>query len=157
MVSFNALEQMNSKTLALIDADGGQYARTRAFEIARNLVESERSHLQVRMIPVDDQSSPAAGDAERGGQAMRPAGERRERLRRFGEIAGLVEDPAVERERLVGTNAISVRTFRADCEGLRPRQFDGDVRERAAFGETPILQRALVDLRRDRLGVQSRG
>jgi hypothetical protein len=88
---------------------------------------------------------------------MRPAGERRESLRPFNEIARFVEDPVVQRKRLIGANAVSVRSFRADCESLGPRQFDSDIFNRAAFGEIPIFERALVNLRRDRLSVQSRG
>ena len=87
---------------------------------------------------------------------MRSAGQRRQRLRSFDEIAGFVEDLAIERERLIGANAVSVRTSGADCEGLRPRQFDSDMFNRAAFSEIPILQRTFVNLRRDRLSVQSR-
>ena len=88
---------------------------------------------------------------------MRPARERRQSLRPFKEIARFVEDPAVQRERLIGANAVSVRSFRADCESLRPSQFDRDIFKRAPFGEIPIFERALVNLRRDRLSVQSRG
>ena len=76
MIPFNVLEQMNSKTLALIHANRGQHAWARAFEIARNLVGGEGSHSQVRMISVDDERAPGAGDAECRGQAMRPAGQR---------------------------------------------------------------------------------
>ena len=68
-----------------------------------------------------------------------------------------MEDPAFERERLIGADAVSVRTLRADRESLGPRQFDGDIFKRAAAGEIPIFERALVDLRRDELSVQSRG
>ncbi len=88
---------------------------------------------------------------------MHLAGQRRQRLRPFDEIAGLVEDPAVQRERLIGADAVSVGTFRADCESLRPRQFDRDIFKRAALGEIPIFERALVNLSRDRFSVQSRG
>ena len=44
MIPFNALEQMNSKTLALICADRGQHARPGALEIARNLAGIEGPH-----------------------------------------------------------------------------------------------------------------
>ncbi len=64
MIPFNMLEQMNSKTLALIHANGGQHAWAHAFEIARNLVGSESSHSQVRMISVDDERIARARDAE---------------------------------------------------------------------------------------------
>ena len=87
---------------------------------------------------------------------MRSAGQRRQRLRSFDEIAGFVEDLAIERERLIGADAIGIWTFRAHCESLRPRQFDSDMFNRAAFSEIPILQRTFVNLRRDRLSVQSR-
>ena len=39
---------------------------------------------------------------------MRLAGERRQRLRAFGKIAGFVQDFAFERERLIGADAIGV-------------------------------------------------
>ena len=87
---------------------------------------------------------------------MRLAGERGQRLRRLGEIAGLVEDPAFERERLIGADAVSVRTLRADGESLRPRQLNGHTFERSATREIPIFERALVDFGRDALSVQSR-
>ena len=64
MIPFNVLEQMNSKTLALIHANGGQHVWARALKIARNLVGSEGSHSQVRMISVDDERVAGAGDAE---------------------------------------------------------------------------------------------
>ena len=83
--------------------------------------------------------------------------ERGQGLRPFNEIARFVENPAIDRQRLIGADAVSVRTFLADCESLRPRQFDRDIFKRAAFGEISIFERALVNLRRDRLGVQSRG
>ena len=51
MIPFNALKQVNSQALALIDADGGQHAGTSAFEIARNLNRIEGSHSQVGVIP----------------------------------------------------------------------------------------------------------
>ena len=65
MIPFNVLEQMDSETLALVHANGGQHAWARAFEIARNLVGSEGSHSQVGMISVDDERVASAGDAER--------------------------------------------------------------------------------------------
>ena len=64
MIPFNVLEQVDSQTLALIHANGGQHAGARAFEIARNLVGSEGSHSQVRMISVDDENVARARDAE---------------------------------------------------------------------------------------------
>ena len=44
MIAFDALEQMNSKTLALIRADRRQHRGPGAFEIARNLARIEGSH-----------------------------------------------------------------------------------------------------------------
>ena len=44
MITFNALEQMNSKTFALIHADRAQHRRPGAFEIARNLSRIEGPH-----------------------------------------------------------------------------------------------------------------
>ena len=40
MIAFDVLEQVNSKTLALIHADRGQHAGPGAIEIARNLAGS---------------------------------------------------------------------------------------------------------------------
>ena len=73
MIAFNALEQVNSKTLALICADRGQDARPGALEIARNLPGIERPHSYIGVISVDDQRFPGARHAERGGQPMRLA------------------------------------------------------------------------------------
>ena len=73
MIPFNMLEQVNSETLALINADGRQHARSGALEITRNLTGIECPHSQVGMISVDDQRLPSAGDAEGRGQAMRLA------------------------------------------------------------------------------------
>src|SRR5580693_5534446 len=125
MVPFNALEQMNSETLALVHANGRQHAESSAFEIARNLFRSEGSHPQVRMISVDDQRLSASGDAESRGQAMRLARERGQRFRPFGEIAGLVEYPAFERERLIGADAVGIWAPRTDGKSLRLRQLNG--------------------------------
>ena len=91
------------------------------------------------MISVDDERLPTAGDAERRGQAVRLAGERRQSLRPFIEIARLVKDPVADHERLIGADAISVWTLRADRESLRPRQFDGDVCNRAASRTVRLL------------------
>ena len=88
---------------------------------------------------------------------MRPAGEGRQRLRPFIEIARLVKNPTIDGERLIGANAVSVRPLRADCESLRPRQFDSDIFNRAALSKIKLFERTLVDLRRDRLSVQSCG
>ena len=55
---------------------------------------------------------------------MRLAREFGERSRSLGEIARFVEDPAFERERLIGAQAISVRPQRADGERFGLRQLD---------------------------------
>ena len=57
---------------------------------------------------------------------------------------------------MVGADAVSVRTIRADRKRLGLGQFGGEIFERAAAGQIPIFERALVDLRRDGLNVQSR-
>src|SRR6202042_3954614 len=144
MIPINALEQMNSKTLALIGADRGQHARPGASEIARNLTGIECPHSYIGVISVDDQRSPSASDAECGRQPMRPARERGQRLRRFGEIAGLMENPTFEREGLIGADAVSVRTFGADRQRLRPGQLQSDVFKRAATCKISIFDSALV-------------
>ena len=107
------------------------------------------------MISVDDERLAGAGDAEGRGQAMRPAGERGQRFRRFGEIMRLVEDPAFERERLIGADAIGVRTLCADGERLRARQLESHAFERAAGRQVSVFDRALVDLGGDGARVQS--
>ena len=45
MIPFNALEQMNAKTLTLIPADGRQHGPPGALEIARN---PPRSRARIR-------------------------------------------------------------------------------------------------------------
>src|SRR5271156_7177503 len=130
MLSFDAIHEMSAETLDLIAADRRQRRRPGPIEIARNRDRIERPHSQVRVIAVDDQRLPAAGDAEGGGQAMRLARERGERSPSLIEIAGLVEDPALERERLIGAQAIGVRPDRADGERLGLRQFAGEALER---------------------------
>ena len=92
MIAFDVLKEMNSETLALINADGRQHARPGALEITRNLSWIECPHSQVRMISVDDQRFPSAGDAEGRSQPMRLAGQRSQRLRAFCQIPGLMED-----------------------------------------------------------------
>ena len=54
MIAFDVLKEVNSETLALINADGRQHARPGALEITRNLIRIECPHSQVRMISVDD-------------------------------------------------------------------------------------------------------
>ena len=54
---------------------------------------------------------------------MRLAGERRQRCA-LNQIARLVKDPAFERERLIGADAIGVRTLRADGKRLGLRQLE---------------------------------
>jgi|ERR1700722_4353883 hypothetical protein len=109
MIAFDVLKEVNSETLALINADGRQHTRPGAFEITRNLIRIEGSHSQVGMISVDDQRFPSASDAEGRGQAMRLPGQRSQRLRAFRQIARLMKDPAFERKRLIGADAVSVR------------------------------------------------
>ncbi len=87
---------------------------------------------------------------------MRLAGERRQRLRAFGKIARLVQDLAFERERLIGADAIGVRTLGADRKRLGLRQFESHTFERAPARQISIFDRALVDLGRDDLSVQTR-
>ena len=108
------------------------------------------------MISVDDQRSPSASDAEGRGQAMRLAGQRSQRLRAFGQIPRLMEDRAFKRERLIGADAVSVRTHRANRERLGFGQLDRQIFERPVAGEIPIFKAALVHLRRDGLRFQSR-
>src|SRR5208282_1110460 len=98
MLSFDAIHEMGAETLDLITADRRQRRRPGPIEIARNLNRIERPQSQVRVIAVDDQRLSGAGDAKGRGQAMRLARERPERSRRLVQIAGLVEDPALERE-----------------------------------------------------------
>ena len=64
MIAFDVLKEVNSETLALINADGRQHAPPGPLEITRNLIRIECPHSQVRMISVDDQRFPSAGDAE---------------------------------------------------------------------------------------------
>ena len=156
MIAFDVFKEVNSETLALINADGRQHTRPGAFEITRNLIRIEGSHSQVGMISVDDQRFPSASDAEGRGQTMRLAGQRGQRLRTFGQIPRLVEDPAFERERLIGADAVSVRTHRANRERLGFSQFDRQIFKRPVAGEISIFKSALVDLRRDGLRFQSR-
>ena len=156
MIAFDALKEMNSETLAVINADGRQHARPGAFEITRNLARIECPHSQIRMISVDDQRSPSASDAEGRGQAVRLPGQRSQCLRAFDQIARLVKDPAFERKRLIGADAVSVRTHRANRERLGLSQLDRQIFKRPVAGEIPIFKAALVDLRRDGLRFQPR-
>ena len=73
------------------------------------------------------------------------------------EIAGFVEDPALEGERLIGAQAIGVRPDRADGERLGLRQFAGETLERTAAREMPVFERPLVDLGGDDLRVKPDG
>ena len=139
MIAFDVLEQVNSEALALIHADGRQHARSGAIEITRNLIRIEGSHSQVGMISVDDQRLSSAGDAEGRGQAMRLAGQRGQRLRPFGQVAGLVKNPAFERERLIGADAMGVRTRRANRKRLGFGQLDGQIFKRPIAGEIAIF------------------
>ena len=50
-----------------------------------------------------------------------------------------MEDPAFERERLIGADAVSVRTHRADCERLGFGQLHSQIFKRAAAGEIAIF------------------
>ena len=156
MIPFNMLEKVNSKTFALIRANGRQHRRPGTLEITRNLIGIECSHSQVGMISVDDQRLPSAGDAERRGQAMCLARQRGQRLRPVGQIPRLMEDPALKRERLIGADAVSVGTHRANRERLGFGQLDRQIFERPVAGEIPIFESALVDLGRDGLRFQSR-
>src|SRR3984957_13390786 len=155
MIPFNALEQMNSKALALICADRGQHARPDALEIARNLTRIERPHSYIGMISVDDQRFPGAGDAERGGQAMRLAREQAQRLRGGVEIAGLVENLTFERERLISADAVGVRPVRAGCEGLGLSQFQSNLFNRAAARKMFAFDSTLVDIEGYKFSLQS--
>src|SRR3984957_11583184 len=110
MVPFNVLEQVNSKTLALIRANGRQHGRPGTFEIPRNLMRIESPQSYVGVISVDDQRLAGSGHAERGGQAMRLARQCSQRLRGFSEIRRFMEDASLERERLIGADAIGVGT-----------------------------------------------
>ena len=87
---------------------------------------------------------------------MRLAGQCGQCFRPFGQIARLVKNPAFERERLIGTDAVSVRTQRANRERLGFGQLDGQILKRPVAGEIPIFESALVDLGRDALSLQSR-
>ena len=87
---------------------------------------------------------------------MRLAGQRGQRLRPFGQIAGLVKNPAFERERLIGADAIGMRPLTADRKRLGLRQLRGQIFERSTAGQISIFNRALVDLGRDGLGFQPR-
>jgi hypothetical protein len=156
MIAFNVLEQVNSETFALIRADGGQHRPPRTLEIPRNLVRIEGPQSYVGMISVDDQGLPGPGDREGRGQAMRLAGQGGQGLRRLDEIGGLMKDAPVERKRLIGADAIGVRTRGADCERLGPRQLQGQIFQRAPVRQISIFDRALVDSRRHALGLQSR-
>ena len=68
-----------------------------------------------------------------------------------------MEDPALEREGLIGAQAIGVRPDRADGERLGLRQFAGEALERTAAREMPVFERPFVDLGGDDLRVKSDG
>ena len=87
---------------------------------------------------------------------MRLPGQRSQRLRALGQIPGLMEDRAFERKRLIGADAVSVRTHRADRERLGFGQLDRQIFKRPIACEIPIFKAAFVDLRRDGLRFQSR-
>ena len=87
---------------------------------------------------------------------MRLPGQRSQRLRAFSQIARLVKDLAFKREGLIGADAVSVRTHRANRERLGFGQLDRQIFERSVAGEKPIFKPALVDLGRDGLRFQSR-
>ena len=87
---------------------------------------------------------------------MRLPGQRSQCLRAFGQIARLVKDPAFERKRLIGANAVSVRTQRANRKRLGFSQLDRQIFKRPIACEIPIFKAAFVDLRRDGLRFQSR-
>jgi hypothetical protein len=87
---------------------------------------------------------------------MRLPGQRSQRLRAFGQIPRLMEDPTFEREGLIGADAVSVRTFGADRQRLRLGQLQSDVFKRAATCKIPIFDSALVEIRGYTFSVQSR-
>ena len=149
------LEEMRAERFELIAADARQNARPGAIEIARNGRLIERAHRQLGGLRVHDERDAAERDAEGGGQTMRLARERGKRSPGLVEIARLVEDPALERERLIGAQAIGVRPRRADGKRLGSRQFKRKVFERTAAREMRVLQRTLVDFGGDDFGVKS--
>ena len=77
---------------------------------------------------------------------MRLAGQRGQRLRRLGEIAGLVENPTFERERLIGADAVGVRPVGTRCERLGLSQLQSYVFNRAATRKISVFDSALVDI-----------
>ena len=145
---------MGPKAFNLINSDARQHGGPGAIEIARNRHRIEISHLKVCVFAVDDQRLSEAGDAEGGRQPMRPARERGERLGGLGDIARLVDDASLERERLIRAQAIGVRPQRADGDGLGPRQLDRQTFKRTAGREMPIFEPALVDIGADNLRVK---
>ena len=66
MIAFDAIEQMGAKTFNLINPDAREHRGPGAIEIARNRSGIERPHSKARMILVDDERSPGAGDTEGG-------------------------------------------------------------------------------------------
>src|SRR5271167_236651 len=157
MLSLDAIHEMGAEALDLIAADRRQRRRSDPIEVTRNRNRIERPHLQVRVIAVDEERLPGTGDAERRGQAMRLARERSQRSLSLVQIARLVEYPALERERLVGAQAIGARSDRADGERLGLRQFSGETLERTAAREMLAFERPLVDLGGDHFRVKSDG
>src|SRR5271166_5324010 len=97
---------MGAKPFNLINSDAQKHRGPGSIEIARNRNGIEPPHSKVRVIAVNDERLSRAGDAESRRQTMCLAGEFGERLGGLGETARLVDDPALERERLIRAQAI---------------------------------------------------
>jgi hypothetical protein len=155
MIAFDAIEEMGAKTFNLINPDAREHRGPGAIEIARNSSGIERPHSKLGMILVDDQRLPGASDAERGAQAMCLALERGEALGSLAEIARLVEDPAFERERLIGAETIGLRSQSTDGERFGAGQLDRQTFQRPAASEKPTFESPLVDIGADNFSVDS--
>ena len=119
MIPFNVLEQVNSKTLALIHPN-----RRSAPTVprARDSAKSQPDRGPASADPRDPCGRPAL--ARRGRRKTRRSGDASCRTApldvraAFRKIARLVQDLAFERERLIGADAIGVRTLGADRKRL---------------------------------------
>ena len=91
MVALDAIEQMHAKAFKLVDANTGKNSGTGESKISRDFARVESAHVKIGRIAFCKERFSTAGNTERGGQPMRPASQRGERIRSFGEVTRLVQ------------------------------------------------------------------
>jgi len=127
VVAFDPLEQMHAQFFQLVGADARGNRLSCPIQIGLDFGVGHRSHAHPGDLDMREHYLAAARHRNCRVQFVGAAGKRAQLLRGLAVAGRLVEKAIVERQRLIGTDDVSIRRVGRDRNGLLARQKRGDV------------------------------